>query len=252
MIKVLDKTFAILEEIVKAVPSPVTPLEIAEKLSLNRPTCSRIIRTLVDSGYVIQVSRQAGYTAGPKILTLNNMAAFQNKLLQAAVPVAEKIAAEFKDAAMITQVWQQERYILHLANRNPVRKIRLKNLSYNDVYTMATGVLEMAYVPLREAMAVYDNTPAEAVAEILPDFRRRSGVPEQLERIRRKEYYYFDRGEISIFAAPIFCNGIFTASFGFSTDSEKCTGDGFEQVLVSIRNAAAEISRSLSVSDTIG
>ena len=106
--------------------------------------------------------------------------------------------------------------------------------------------------PSKVAFISFSYHICKRLAEILPDFRRRSGVPEQLERIRRKEYYYFDRGEISIFAAPIFCNGIFTASFGFSTDSEKCTGDGFEQVLVSIRNAAAEVSRSLSVSDTIG
>ena len=83
MIKVLDKTFAILEEIVRSTPEPVGPLALSERLGLNRTTCSRILRMLLESGYIIRVSRQAGYRAGPRIVTLNNMAEYQAELLAA-------------------------------------------------------------------------------------------------------------------------------------------------------------------------
>ena len=43
MIKVLDKSFAILEEIIAATPQPLGPLALAKKLGLNRTTCSRIL-----------------------------------------------------------------------------------------------------------------------------------------------------------------------------------------------------------------
>ena len=72
MIKVLDKSFAILEEIIAATPQPLGPLALAKKLGLNRTTCSRILRMLLDAGYIVQISRQAGYAAGPRIVTLNN------------------------------------------------------------------------------------------------------------------------------------------------------------------------------------
>ena len=249
MIKVLDKTFAILEEIVKAVPSPVTPLEIAEKLSLNRPTCSRIIRSLVDAGYVIQVSRQAGYTAGPRILTLNNMAAFQNELLKVAVPVADRLAAQLEDAVLLTQIWQQERYVLYLANRNPRRNIRLAKLSYNDAYTMATGALEMAYLPLHDALEIYDNTPEETIPKILPDFLLRQNVKGALAVIRKNGFYHYKRKDIGIFAVPVFRNHRYLAALGCSVDIEKCSGEGTEQIISQVKESALEITKALSTND---
>lgn len=42
MIKVLDKTFGILEEIIKATPHPMGPMALAEALELNRATCYNI------------------------------------------------------------------------------------------------------------------------------------------------------------------------------------------------------------------
>ena len=53
MIKVLDKSFAILEEIIAATPQPLGPLALAKKLGLNRTTCSRILRMLLESGYTL-------------------------------------------------------------------------------------------------------------------------------------------------------------------------------------------------------
>ena len=64
MIKVLDKTFGILEEIIKATPHPMGPMALAEALELNRATCSRILKMLLDSGYIIQVSRRRDMSRG--------------------------------------------------------------------------------------------------------------------------------------------------------------------------------------------
>ena len=46
MIKVVEKTFAILEEIVLASPEPLTPGQAAERAGVNRATACRIIREL--------------------------------------------------------------------------------------------------------------------------------------------------------------------------------------------------------------
>ena len=106
MIKVLDKTFGILEEIIKATPHPMGPMALAEALELNRATCSRILKMLLDSGYIIQVSRQAGYVAGPRILTLNNMAMFQSKLMKKALPVIDRAAEAVQDSVPRRNNWR--------------------------------------------------------------------------------------------------------------------------------------------------
>ena len=50
---VIDKAFGILEEIISSSPEPCLPTPLAEKLGLNRATCSRILKQLTThiSGY---------------------------------------------------------------------------------------------------------------------------------------------------------------------------------------------------------
>ena len=134
MIKVLDKSFAILEEIIAATPQPLGPLALAKKLGLNRTTCSRILRMLLDAGYIVQVSRQAGYAAGPRIVTLNNMAQYQSRLLAKAAPMVDQLAGTIGDSVLISQVCRGKRYVLYHRNGNPDREIRLNQPAFDDLY----------------------------------------------------------------------------------------------------------------------
>ena len=252
MIKVLDKTFSILEEIVRATPHPVSPLEVAERLGLNRATCSRIIKMLLDSGYVIQISRQAGYVAGPRILTLGNMAAFQSVLMKAAVPVIDRTAETLEDSAMISQVWHGERYVLYLTNRNRRKNIRLNHLSYPDIYNTASGAVEMAYRTPEDAMQLYDNMPDSARHWLLPEFQKRDQILRELGKIRKNGFYHSPRGEIGIFAFPVFSNRRFLASVGCAVDISKYTEEKIPLILSTGKNAAKEISGALSTTDYIG
>ena len=187
MIKVLDKSFAILEEIIAATPQPLGPLALAKKLGLNRTTCSRILRMLLDAGYIVQISRQAGYAAGPRIVTLNNMAQYQSRLFSKAVPMVDQLAERIGDSVLISQVCRGKRYVLYHRNCNPDREIRLNQPAFDDLYYTATGVVEMAWLPAERAMELYDAMPADAVP--FPEFRKRTDVPDALEKIRREGGY---------------------------------------------------------------
>ena len=49
---VIDKTFAILEQIVISSPAPMLPTQLADELGLNRATCSRLLKQLMEMGYI--------------------------------------------------------------------------------------------------------------------------------------------------------------------------------------------------------
>ncbi len=250
MIKVLDKTFGILETIVRATPHPMGPMALAEALELNRATCSRILKMLLESGYIVQVSRQAGYVAGPRILTLSNMAMFQSALLKKAVPVIDRTAEAVRDSVLISQIYAGERYVLYLRNCNPDRTIRLAAPSFHDIYATATGVMEMAYRSSAEQLTHYD-----AVRErknILPEFRERENLHALLERVRGNGMYHTRKGDQGIFAFPVFSNRRFLASLGCSMPVAKYTAEHIEEIKRIVGGAASEISASLSTIDSIG
>lgn len=250
MIKVLDKTFAILEEIVRSTPEPVGPLALSERLGLNRTTCSRILRMLLESGYIIRVSRQAGYRAGPRIVTLNNMAEYQAELLRKAVPVVNRLAEAVGDSVFISQVCGGMRYVLYHRNCNPEHVIHLNQLAYDDVYRTASGVVEMAYVPLEEALKIYDSSAHGG--NLRPEFRERNMVPGALENIRKEREYHSISGSQGIFAIPVFANGEYRVALGCSMPLDRYTPEHIVEVQKKIRSAAEELSAALSVANSIG
>ena len=252
MIKVLDKTFAILEEIVCEAPHPLGPLELSKRLGLNRTTCSRIIRILQDSGYIIQVSRQTGYTAGPKILTLSNKADFASELMRAAIPVIDRTAELLKASVLISQVWNDERYILHITSRDPKKIIRPHHLCYKDIYNTASGAMEMAYREPEEALRIYDTMPDEARTWLLPEFKAKKQVIRNLMEIRRKGYYHCARKNEGIFAFPVFSEDRYIAALGCSIGIEDYTDRKIPFYIRTGKQAADEITSALTTTDHIG
>lgn len=249
MIKVLDKSFAILEEIIAATPQPLGPLALAKKLGLNRTTCSRILRMLLESGYIVQVSRQAGYAAGPRIVTLNNMAQYQSRLLKRAVPVVDHLAETVGDSVLISQVRRGKRYVLYHRNCNPDREIRLNQPAFDDLYSTATGVVEMAHIPPEEALSLYDAVPAGS--DLLPEFRTKEAATAALAEIRRRGGYHAACYGQGILAVPLFSNRRYLAALGCSMPGNRCTPKHEEKVWNLLRQAAAELSSILSVTSTI-
>lgn len=250
MIKVLDKSFAILEEIIASTPQPLGPLALAKKLGLNRTTCSRILRMLLEAGYIVQVSRQAGYAAGPRIVTLNNMAQYQSRLLTRAIPVVDQLAETVGDSVLISQVCRGKRYVLYHRNCNPAREVRLDRPAYDDLYSTATGVVEMAHLPREEALSLYDAAPPEN--DRLPEFRTREAAADALANIRKQGGYHVVCHRQGILAVPLFANRRYLAALGCSMPESSYTPEHAQNVWDLLRHAASELSDALSVTNTTG
>ena len=59
-IKVLNKTFDLLELVREYSPQPVLPGEAAEVLNMPRSTCVRLLKLLTEKGYLEQLSPRKG------------------------------------------------------------------------------------------------------------------------------------------------------------------------------------------------
>jgi len=244
MIKVLDKTFAILEAIVLHSPRPMRISVLAERFGINNGTCARIIRELSDAGYVVQISRQDGYAAGPRALAFANAVCYKPALLEAARPIAAETAKKFAASVLLAERQGELRYILLHCNESPRLAIRLAELAFHDLLDTATGLVLAAFAPEEEWDTLLASAAEGTGTLIDPEL----GIRGQLAEIRRTGRAVFHdptRGQ-GIAAFPVFRNGASIAALGGSIPFDEFDerGAAFTEGLA---QAAIEIGRAVSV-----
>ena len=194
MIKVLDKIFQVLETVISESPTPVTPLWIATKLGMNRPTCSRILKDLTDAGYLMHVSRQAGYTAGPRAYTFAKTAKYKPSFLDKAIPYVKNCARTLAQSALICERRGAERYVLHHSNFSPLN-IRINQLSYHDLFDTATGLVLLSAAPKQEQEKIFSEYRAAGRFMFRCSSRRTGTLPPRADlRARQIPHAPVDRG----------------------------------------------------------
>ena len=251
MVQVIEKTFGILERIVSSTPVPMTPAQLAEALDLNRATCSRLLKQLTDSGYLMQVSRQQGYAPGPKLLTLANAAQFEHDLLEAARPVIDRCAEELRSSVLLAKLYRRKRYVLYHRNGCPELNIRITRPYYEDIFCTATGLLLTAYCTRDEQIACLREMKATG-SEILPGFGSEKSLPGKLAVIAEDGFFACSKNIQWIYAFPVFRDGHFHAALGSSIPRERHTAAVHRTMCRVLKQAAKTISHDLSSQYTIG
>jgi IclR family KDG regulon transcriptional repressor len=254
MIKVLNKTFAILEEIVQESPRPVSLSKLSEKLDLNKATCSRIIGDLVAAGYISQVSRLEGYTVGARAFAFSERVSYKPDLLKEAKPIIKTCAAEIEESVLLAEMHNNQRYILCHYNYNPAMNVDISQLAYDDLYDTATGILLLAYASKQEIDAIVKQHGLPS-GPLCQSVKTRSDLDKLLADIKDEASYMYEgprKNNLAIAAFPVFRNGRFTAVVGASVPRDKFKGEHKEAVISKVKAAADKISRAISHIGSIG
>jgi len=69
----VSSSVRIIERLARVWPDPVSPRDLVEELGMNRSTCYNILATLKQAGWVRTLGDRAGWTLGPKLLTLTGV-----------------------------------------------------------------------------------------------------------------------------------------------------------------------------------
>ena len=248
---VIDKTFAILEQIVISSPVPMLPTQLAEKLDLNRATCSRLLKQLMDMGYILKVSRQQGYIAGPKLLTMNNIANFQQEFLNHAVPVIDRCAEDLQTSVLTAQLYHGKRYVLYHKNCSRELDIRITQPCYDDVFETATGLLLLANSSAEERLAYFRSEKKTGKA-FLSGFENEKTLNRNLDEVKGAGFLVCEKEFQWIYAYPILRDGVFFAALGASITKEQYTTVYHKRICKTMKAASEEISRKLTTKYTIG
>lgn len=249
MIKVLEKTFAILERIVIASPRPVRISELAEKFGINPATCARILKELQEAGYVLRISRQEGYTAGPRALTFAEQVSYREEILRAAEMPVEKTARELGLSVLFCERAGLERYVL--LHRCHCRKLKivLQNLSFHDLFSTATGLVLSAFAPSsaqRDLLREYRESPFLPAGQEMRDFL--SGIREAGSF--SASYPHAGQG---IMAFPVFRDGKFAGALGASVEIEIYRNPDFQKKMAQLlAETARDLTQAITRSNITG
>ena len=241
MIKVLDKIFQVLEVVAAESPNPVTPMQIALKLGMNRPTCSRILGELTERGYLMRVSRQAGYTIGPRSYTFSKMVKYKPSFLDKAIPYVKNCARTLAQSVLICERRDAERYVLHHSNFSPLN-IRIAQLSYTDLLDTATGMVLLSAASRREQERIFEEYRRKG-AYMFPEFESFESVVAEQDKYRTLQW---------IAAVPVTKNGVTVAALGVSALSADASMPDRARMVDEIKKTAMLISNELSTIETTG
>jgi len=219
-IKVLDKTFSILEILLQH-GSSMHMTEISEKLGLYPSTIHRILDTLKHRGYVEQDSHTQKYQLGLKVLELGMAKLHQMDLVREATPYLKELVNQCNETVHLGVLEAGE--VLYLAKEESSQTIRM--ISYvgkrAPLHCTALGKVLLAYLSAEERKKILGEKVLPRLTENTITDKRE--LEKELSKIREQ---------------------------GFALDKEENEKD-VRCVAVPIRNYQGKVVAALSISSPI-
>ena len=202
-IKVLDKTFSILDILLQH-GSSMHMTEITEKLGLYPSTIHRILDTLKHRGYVEQDPKSQKYRLGLKLLELGMAKLHQMDLVKEAIPYLKELVKLCNETVHLGVLEGGE--VLYLAKEESSQTIRM--ISYvgkrAPLYCTALGKILLAYMSEEEREKILQNREFPRLTE--NTITDKEELEKELNRIK-KQGFALDREEnekdVRCMAAPI-------------------------------------------------
>ena len=212
-VKVLSKAFKIIEFIAAKRGDPVLPGEILKVLEISQPTCVRLLKFLVELGYLAQVSRQKGYVLGPLAFWVADGRSYRHELTATAQPMVRDCAKTLGQSVLLATRHDDVRVMLCGFDANPGIKLDYGQPFYNDLFLTVTGRILLAHAPEVELKKIlgrrgvpnYGPWPHETSED---DFHKEMG---RIRSVGRIVGYHQDRGSGAV---PVLQDGVCVATIG--------------------------------------
>lgn len=252
MIKVLQKTFDVMEYVVSR-ERPVPASEVVFRLKLAHPTCIRILKDLVELGYLEQAGARKGYQAGPLAAFPGGRKQSRNDFIGRAAPLIEECARKLGQSVLLAIRHRSWRHIPCCSNFNPDFSYDLDQVRHHDLYCTVSGRLLLACADEKEQDEIIDVLPPpdadRSSLQYWPEAQGgRENVKRELAAIRRDgaaEMPVSKCRQFHCFALPVFQDNVFFGALAANWPA----GSG-EALSGSCRDAMRQLADRLSIPAT--
>jgi len=245
MIQVIERALKILEFLGMNPKKGFTLSEIASAFSLDKGTCTRIMKTLQAKGFVNQDSPRGVYRLGYKFYHIVGHPVENEELTKTARRDIDALGKTFNETALLAVVNNDKRVVLY--NTYPDRELVVRTNLEREVYSVCAGRVIIAhYSPAHlDRTLVRLGLPSR---EEWPEIYQ-SGDPEKellnkLVGIKQKGYDILDDGHgITGFAAPLFNKGHVAGCVGIYLPNERLNNPN--TILKALLDCAKSINRKI-------
>ena len=188
---VLARSSAVLDCLAAEPSSELSVQEVSEALHLPTSTCHRLLREMLELGWVDQRSPRGGYRLGPRAYALTSQQPYRALLIERVQPIMEQLAALFELPILLATLRGQRRHTLwECVPQGGVSLHRWLQES-DDLFTTSGGRVLLAVAKQREA--ILENYSTDDISAAWPGIRTKQELRDELRSIRRKRWTQIER-----------------------------------------------------------
>ena len=210
--KTLLKALDLLEYISTRDGEAVSPKKAAEKLGINPSSCVRLLQTLTDRGYLVQISRREGYVCGPALTAYRCRESSCNALAAAAEEPLRTLSRELGGRMINLSVAHRDRrYLIFQCGHTPGARVGDFIGHTWDLEANATELLLLAAAPETERLRILQQ------AKVPGRYTSRAEFLRELDRLHRQRHviFYGERQSMWIVGGLMEPPGYPAATLGF-------------------------------------
>lgn len=239
-----DKLLTIFEYVVVQ-EEPLRLIDISTGLGLNRATVLRFLTTLINKGYVEQDPKTLRYRPTYKICALAGHVNVHEKLREAAHPLLERIAGEFRETVNISVEDRMRAVYIDVVQRSDRSLITFQQIgSTSPMHATGNGKLLLLNYSDEQLDELIRVRGLKRYTE--HTFTTKEALKEELQRIRERGYAYDEEERepgIRCIAFPVYgAEGQVIAGVSVSGPKERMTDDYISGHIDSLRDITEELS----------
>ncbi len=246
--KILEKTFHVIEEFTKSNGKPLGITELSQRLNLPKSTIFQIVHSLQRFGWLEQLDDSKKFVLGLRLFELGNLVQTNSRLRQVALPYLEELRKETGETVYLVKYDRGE--IVYLECLESQLRLRARPVYGLRVplHCTSLGKAIMAFLPPQEVQKIIAEKGLPRFTDrTITDWR---DLERELEEIRKKGYA-IDWGEheegIRCIGAPIYNSlGKVFAAVSVSGPDFRLSQDKILVFAPKVIHAAQEISLEIA------
>lgn len=156
MIASVQKAMRILSAIADGAPEPMPLCEIAKAVNINKATCSHIVDTLMQEGFLVRISSSRGYVLGPAAYCLTGFERYGRDLISTTRPVMQYLYKTLGYCVVLAVIEGSTKYVIDYIDDGTIFEKKEK-IRRDDIYRTATGRAILENMSDSEITAVWEK-----------------------------------------------------------------------------------------------
>lgn len=257
MIKSIRKCMQIMSVISDGRGKPVSLLKISQSTDIPKPTCIHIIKSLMEDGYLEQVSHTQGYVLGPSTYYLSRFGKYNQSFVTVCRPVMKWLNRQTGYSTILAVIQGRKKYIIDYVNSDSGYKFNRsdEDIFTDDIYRTATGRVILSHMSDSEVEKIYSLYGLPTSYDQWKEVESLETLKKELKKIREKSFcqsaVHTEKSGLYSFgyAMPIFekyvCIGAIGVSIRIPPEEYESFKKEEPKVLAALQKATKEVNRRL-------